>query len=92
MPGRGLTARLNSGQMAGQNSGAEVRMNLSQLIEAQTAAEQAWQGAAQALDRLAACYRLQPRRAWPLRRAAPAVALLTALWTVGVVEIVQRLG
>ncbi len=67
-------------------------MNQPQQIEAQTAAEQAWQGAAQALDRLAACYRLQPRRAWPLRRAVPAAALLTALWTVGVVEIAQRRG
>lgn len=89
MPGRGLTARLNSGQMAGQNSGTEVRMNLPQLIEAQTAAEQAWQGAAQAADTLRTRCTQAPPRAWPL---LPAVALLTALWTVGVVEIVQRLA
>ena len=53
------------------------------------AAELAWQRAVQAADTLRAQYTQTPLRAWPL---LPAVALLTALWTVGVVEIVQRLG
>lgn len=56
------------------------------------AAELAWQRAVQAADALRAQYTQAPLRAWPLRRAVPAVALLTALWTVGVVEIAQRLG